>query len=82
MPESAAGMLPASALATLPAAAQLDKEMLAAALGIKQRALEQRMAKKQLPAPFKLGRKCVWLAGHLNAWFENQAREAERRAKR
>lgn len=51
-----------------------DFKKLAKFLGITETALRQRRYRKQIPEPFRIGRRLYWQWKDIEAWIEEQRR--------
>lgn len=77
MESSASGTL-LDELALLPEQALVDEAKLAQLLQVSTRTVRRRVACFELPPPFKLGSKSMWMVGRVREFFSKKAKQAEK----
>lgn len=70
------------ALANLPEKAILDEKALATLFRVSARTVKRLVQRRELPAPARLGRRKVWMAGPVLTFLEARIAEAEAAGKR
>ena len=71
-----------TALGELPRETLLDEGAMARAFGVSTRTVRRMVARYELPPPIRTAGRSVWMVGRVVAWFEAQAEQAERDAKK
>lgn len=69
-------------LASLPAGSHINARGLAEALGICKKSVERAVRRGELPAPFRMGGRNVWMVSTILEHFEARQRQALEKAGR